>query len=618
MPALPRSSCYDRRLKTALIACLTTAVLASGAAAETTVDAAKKCPRGKARVTIAGKSSCVARAAVLPKRRAGDGLAPVLRQGLEPAWGETRDGPKTLTQLVGADKKSAVDQAIPRALARLKAGGGSRFTAMVGKAAAACKYTQVLPVTSESYLEDLGGGARMEAQMRTGPNGATMTLSVTVPTASGRAVRITVDLGLCAGERLEVDSCPTAQGVVQGSDNNDGSIKVEQLEGGSVVESQSTKISVVTKLRGEVGTNAKLKTIQIDRTETWDTSIDYGRWLGVGQRVTARRTATISMPGGQYLSGTGTLDVQQSFRGLLSFLVNESAAREAAIASARRASDESWSKFVDEAIKKYRERENGWQKPVCAELVFSPKSNTLRVRLGQQGLFTGTVRATRGGNAEGEWRITARRNLGLRLAGNSTAAATRYRYRVDGEGRVSATFRVPSRAGVAEGTWEQGGLAVPRRITGTFSGRSGDSVSVSWSGRVSFVRNDSLSGQGRAWYEVETVTFTSTYSVNEAGCRGQSTGSASLGKQGQRSFLLLDTRGVNGMHRYEVNAHFEGPPTATIVVTCQGGSVSQPWPPSAILLTAPNAFVADSRTWKFSGTNSLGPFTSTWDLLGTR
>ena len=305
----------QRLVKTALIACLATAVLASGAAAETTAHAAKKCPKGKARVTIAGKTSCVARAAVLPKRRTGDGLAPVLRQSLEPAWGETRDGPKTLTQLVGADRKSTVDQALPRALARFRSVGRGRVTAMVGKAAAACKYTQVLPVTSESYSEDLGGGARMEAQMRTGPNGATMSLSVTIPTPSGRAVRITVDLGLCAGERLEVDSCPTAQGIVQGSDNNDGTIKVEQLEDGAVVESQVTKLNVVTKLRGEVGTDAKLKFVEIERTETYDTSIDYGRWLGVGQRINVRRTATVSMPGGQYLVRAGSLDASNRSAG---------------------------------------------------------------------------------------------------------------------------------------------------------------------------------------------------------------------------------------------------------------------------------------------------------------
>ena len=445
-----------------------------------------------------------------------------------------------------------------------------------------------------------------------------MSLSVTIPTPSGRAVRITVDLGLCAGERLEVDSCPTAQGIVQGSDNNDGTIKVEQLEDGAVVESQVTKLNVVTKLRGEVGTDAKLKFVEIERTETYDTSIDYGRWLGVGQRINVRRTATVSMPGGQYLAGTGSLDVQQSFRGLLSFLVNASAAREAAIASARKASDESWSKFVDETIKKYREREAAWQKPVCAELAFAPRSNTLRVRLGQQGLFTGTVSAKRGGSAVGEWRITARRNLGLRAGSNLTAASITYRYRVDREGRVSATFRVPSRAGVAEGTWEQGGSGVPRRITGTFSGRTGDNVQISWSGTITFVRDDSQSGAGRAWYDVERVSYTSTYTINEAGCRGQSTGSASLGRQEKQSFLLLDTRGVNGSHKYEISGSFQGPPSATIVVTCPGGSTSQPWPPSAILVTAPKTFVADSRTWRFSGTNSLpGTLTSAWDLRGT-
>lgn len=255
---------------------------------------------------------------------------------------------------------------------------------------------------------------------------------------------------------------------------------------------------------------------------------------------------------------------------------------------------------------------------MCAELAFAPRSNTLRVRLGQQGLFTGTVSAKRGGSAVGEWRITARRNLGLRAGSNLTAASITYRYRVDREGRVSATFRVPSRAGVAEGTWEQGGSGVPRRITGTFSGRTGDNVQISWSGTITFVRDDSQSGAGRAWYDVERVSYTSTYTINEAGCRGQSTGSASLGRQEKQSFLLLDTRGVNGSHKYEISGSFQGPPSATIVVTCPGGSTSQPWPPSAILVTAPKTFVADSRTWRFSGTNSLpGTLTSAWDLRGT-
>jgi len=441
---------------------------------------------------------------------------------------------------------------------------------------------------------------------------------MTAPLPGGRAVRISVDLGMCNGERLEVDSCPTAQGVVQGSDNTDGTITVDQFEDGALVESQSTKVHIATKLRGEVGDDAKLKTLDIERTESYDTSLDYGRWLGVGQKISIRRTATISMPTGQYSSGTGSVDVQQSFRGLLSFLVDESAARAAVLAQAQKTSADSWSKFVDEAIKKYREREKGWQEPVCAELEFAPKSNTLRVRLGQQGLFTGTVKAKRGGAAEGRWKVTARNKLGVRMAGNHPAASLPWRYRVDGEGKVSVSFRVTSKAGVASGTWEQGGSTLPHRIAGTFSGRSGsDTVSISWTGTITFVRDDSFSGTGRAGYAVERVAYTSTYSINEAGCRGQGTGTASLGKQGAGSYLLLQRRHSNGKHEYEMNGSFQGPATASISVTCYGYTTTQKWPPSALLMTHPKTFTVDSRNWTFTGTHHLpSTLDVTWNLRG--
>ena len=458
--------------------------------------------------------------------------------------------------------------------------------------------------------------------MTTGSAGANLSMSVTVPPRSGRAVRITVNLGLCSGERLEVKECPTSQGVVEGTDNINGEIKVEQLENAAVVESTSTKITITTTLRGEVHTDAKLHFLEIDRTEAYATSVGYGRWLGASTQTTMRRRATLAMPSGSVVSGTGSLDVQQSFRGLLSFLVDQAAARNAVIKAAQRASDEAWSKFTDEAVKKYREREAGWQKAgACAELEFAPKSNTLRVRLGQQGLFTGTVKAQRGGAAEGRWNVTARSKLGVRPAGDATAARLPWRYRVDGEGKVSVTFRVTSKAGVASGTWEQGGSNLPRQITGTFSGSSGDArLSISWSGRITFVRDNAYSGTGKAGYGVESVTYTSTYSLSDpdSGCRGQSTGSASLGKQNTaHSYLQLETRHVNGQHRYEINTSFQGPPTA-ITITCRGYSQTQQWPPSAILLTLPKTFSADSRTWTFNGTHVLpGAVTSTWNLRGS-
>jgi hypothetical protein len=605
-------------------ACLAAALLASGAAAESTSTAAKKCPRGQARVTIAGKSACRAVAQVVPRRRVGNGLAPALRRGLEPTWGETRDGPKTLTEVVGAETARAIEEKITSALEAFERQGRGRYLA-AAHAGLGCSSSQVLPETSSAYKQAVEGGGEFSVAMTTGSGGANMTMSVTVPPKSGRAVRITVNLSLCSGERLEVKECPTNQGVVEGTDNTSGEIKIDQLEDGAVVESSSTKIAITTKLRGEVETDAKLKFLEIDRTESYATSVGYGRWLGAATNTTLRRRATLSMPSGSVVSGTGSLDVRQSFSGVLSFLVNQAAARAAAINAAQRASDEAWAKFTDEAIKKYRERESAWQKAgTCAELEFTPKSNTLRVRLGQQGLFTGSVKAKRGGNAEGRWKVTARTRLGVRPAGNPGATQP-WRYRVDGEGKVSVTFKVTSKAGVASGTWEQGGAALPRQITGTFSGSSGDTTALlSWSGTITFVRDDSHSAVGRAGYAVERASFTSTYAINEpfTGCRGQGTATASLGRQGAGNHLLLNRRAVGGRHGYEISTSLQGTTMTSMPVVCPYGTVTQPLSASAVLITFPATLVVDARTWRFSGTNTIpggggAATTMTWDLRGS-
>jgi hypothetical protein len=603
-------------MKVSLITCIAFAVLASGAAAESSLQAAKKCPRGKARVTIAGKSSCKPLGNVLPRRRAGSGLAPVLQHGLEPTWGETRDGPKSLTQLVGPNTKGAVEQAIPRMLARLKTLGSGRFASTARAAAAKCKYSKTLPVSSETYKESLGGGAEMSATMRTGPDGATMSLSFTAPIPGGRAVRITVDLGLCSGERLEVDSCPTAQGVVVGSDNSEGTIKIEQLEGGDVVESQSTKIKVETKLRGQVESDAKLDSIAIDRSETYNTRIDQGRWIGVEQRMSIRRRGTIAMPSGQF-SGTGSLDIQQSFHGLLSFLVNESAARERVIAEAQKSSDEAWKGFVQEVVNKYREREqNGWQKPdVCAKVEFAPRSNTLKVVRGQRGQFTGTVRAQQGGSPEGIWKVTARKRLGVR-PGTARASRQAFDYRVDGDGGVSVSFRVTSKAGLATPTWEQGASKLPRRVIGSFSGRNGPNGEYSWSGTVTFVRDPSRTDVW-AYYPAGGVVFTVTWIVNasEAGCSGRSESSAALGRQSGTSLVISPEPVGRRGHRYMIAMGVTAPP-GRMTLTCPWGPVHLEWAAVAAFTTIPSTFYSDLKT--FSGTNALpGGVSFTWDLRGS-
>jgi hypothetical protein len=603
-------------MKAGLIAFIVAAVLASGAAAESSLEAAKKCPRGKARVTIAGTSSCRPLAGALPRRRAGNGLAPVLQLGLEPTWGETRDGPKTLTQLVGADTKRVIDQAIPRMLARLRTLGAGGFASATRIAAARCKYARTLPVTSDTFKETLGGGASLEAQMRTGPDGATMSVGVTVPLPGAKAVRITVDLGLCSGERLEVDSCPTAEGVVEGSDNSEGAIKIDQLEDGDVVESVSTKIKVETKLRGQVANDAKLDSIAIERLETYNTSIDYGRWFGAEQRMTVRRQATIAMPSGAY-SGTGNVDIQQSFRGILSFLVNESKARDAALAEAQKASDQAWSGFVDEVIKKYRQRENdGWQKAdQCAKVEFTPRSNTLRVVAGQRGQFSGTVRAQRGGTPEGIWNLTARKRLEVSPTSGRGSKKT-FQYRVQRDGGVSATFRVTSKAGLATPTWEQGERKLPRRITGSFSGKTGASGEYSWSGTVTFVRDPARSSALFAVYEVQSIVFTVTFVVDDFGCTGRSESRAALGAQPGASLLLSPQPNGKRGHRYMISLAVTAPP-GQISTTCAGVTMPpRAWTAVAPFTTIPNTFYSDLKT--FSGTNTIaGAASFTWNLRGS-
>ena len=603
-------------IRVALVIVTAAAILASGAVAEPTGSEAKKCPRGKARVTIAGKSACRPLASVLPKRRAGNGLAPMLQHALDPTWGETRDGPKTLEQLVGPDKKRAIEQAISQMLTRLKELGTGRFASTARTSAAKCKYTNFVPNDSDKLQQDLGDGSKLEAQLRSGPDGVTMSIGVTVPLPGAKAVRISVDLGLCSGERLEVDACPTAQGVVEGSDNSDGTIKIEQLEGGAVVESVSTKIKVETKLRGQVADDAKLESISIARVESFDTMIDYGPWLGVAQRMTVRRQARIAMPSGTY-AGTGEIDIQQSFRGILRFLVNESQAKAAAMAEAKKASDQAWSGFVDEVIKKFREREkNGWQKPdECAKVDFTPRSNTLRVVAGQRGQFSGTVRAQRGGTPEGIWKLTGRKRLEVSPTSGRASKLT-FRYRVERDGGVAATFRVTSKAGVAAPTWEQGERKLPRRITGSFTGQTGNGA-YAWSGTITFVRDPARTTPLFAWYAVENVVFTVTFTVNEFGCEGRSESRAALGRQPASANLLLSPRpDARRRHSYMMAVALTAP-EGRIAVTCAGVSLPpRPWQAIAVLTTVPGTFHTDLKS--FGGTNGLPGASFTWNLRGSQ
>lgn len=550
----------------------------------------------------------------LPRPKKGDDRVLGLQYGLAPTWGETRDGPPTLAELLGPESNRALQQAIPQMLARLDA-LGRRQLQSVSRAAAGCKYGQDLPVTSDSFTGDLAGGMSLEATMRTGPDGAALTLGFEKKDGA-RTVRVSVDLNLCDLQPIQAEQCPTAEGVLDGTDNSGGTITIQVLDGGSLEFSQTSKVKIETKLRGKVDDDAKLDSLDVDRTEVYDIKVDHGRWLGAGQKVTVRRRTRVNMRTGQYDWSPSSMEIQQVFSGVLSFIVNQNAARTILIRAVQQASDRSWAAGIDNAIKGYRERENAWQSPnTCASLEFTPKSNTLRLRNGQAGRFTGKVEAKRGGTSAGRWTLAAQRKLTVSPA-RAEGRSAQFSYRVTGQGSVMAEFKVTSKAGVARGKWEQGGSAFPKRIEGTFSGTtvapsgSGDA----WSGTVTFVLVDQES-ETTIVYGVEKVSYTTTHSLNESGCSGSATGSASLGGQEDYNglFIYIPPEPGEG-YRYVIQSIFQGP-MSSITITCPHGSFASPWQVNAALHTVPNNYYSDLKT--FSGTNALQGWSVTWNLRAT-
>jgi hypothetical protein len=216
-------------------------------------------------------------------------------------------------------------------------------------------------------------------------------------------------------------------------------------------------------------------------------------------------------------------------------------------------SGKDFAEAVARAIKEYRQREAGWNKPnTCASLRFAPGSQTLHLETGQSGRITGHVEANRGGISMGHWSLVGQQNA---TYSPTTAVGTApvFGYHVTRAGRnvtVSATFHVTSKAGVAEGSWRQGTKAAPpypRRFVG----------SATWDSNVQYV-GPGQSGQDHANVEIE-VTFVrstksrSTYVVDHgtaqwaesgrsADCSWQGSGSKPLEKSAGGLMLAWDER----------------------------------------------------------------------------
>ncbi len=153
--------------------------------------------------------------------------------------------------------------------------------------------------------------------------------------------------------------------------------------------------------------------------------------------------------------------------------------------------------------------------------------------------------------SQGRWRLTGVRNASV-TPSQARGKELPWAYTVTNADRVvSASFRTTSKAGVAAGTWEQGGGDAPRTWSGTLRGvlthkNPGGQTTLTSSARVVF----ELIDPGRypaATYKVRSgsVQFriTGTTSEGAVTCRASGQASHTLTKADAYLFLMYRVRG---------------------------------------------------------------------------
>ena len=383
------------------------AALADGSALESVaVDGSKRvrCKRGQVRVRVVGRTTCRPLRKAVPKPSSGDPRLAFLEAALAPRVQGLRDrrGRRLLTPAkLGGRPGAAARRGIrvlrrvtPKVLARLDALGERGRASAVARASADCSGGPSIR-SNESF-----GGADVSLTLG---NSAGATMGVAV---GGYRIVAKFDLASPC-DRLDVPACPTADGVLEGSDTKRFIASVTVLHGSDVVSSTSVEMADRMKLRGQVADDAKLDTLDI--TDHAEYSV---RTQAVTIKATIKRTALqIDMRTGDYKPSRASVDVQLFTHGGVD---QSSSAKSEQANSLADEYDKSFSKIVSQEIANYRSLEKAWQTAgACAKLAFDPASDALQpLTEGQTGQVTGHVVANSdGGTARsGRWTVVGAEN----------------------------------------------------------------------------------------------------------------------------------------------------------------------------------------------------------------
>lgn len=438
------------------------------------------CKSGKATVTVGKKTTCVPLAKAIPRPQAIDIRLAYLQESLKrpapKANGKKGKRFRSLGSGFGAAGKRVQKKflkALPKALALLdrKASGKAGPSRLSSGVAFASACSANGPV-------DQAGNVAGVSIAAAGDNGGQMTLS------SGGLTFRTRFAKCGGGGGFYVPECPTADGDVSASGKSSFEVTEEVLDGDQVVSRRNTSIDAKSKARGKVAADAKLDYIVVNSIQ--ETFIVASG--GLVHRGTTEYEAKVNMrgsgydPAGAKVKASGDAKASDGADSFASTVQNAIEAFRAGEVGGTFLRDDGWSTF---------NRKRG---PYCAKAVFSPDSNTLKLRKGKTGQVAIYAKAQDGGRASGaRWTLLSQENANFTPA-SSQEAAPQISYTVTNApvpGFVKVTAKFTSTAGVGEDTWTQPTEKGPtiNKIAGTFSYRSEAFGSVlEWAGNVAFDR----------------------------------------------------------------------------------------------------------------------------------
>ena len=306
-----------------------------------------------------------------------------------------------------------------------------------------------------------------------------------------KGIHVAISIRTCGEGSFHLDSCPTAEGKVEGGDQTELEFAVKITEGPKVLMNQGLKTAVETTLKGQTGDDGKLDYYDIKHRNEFKAGLGGGpaKFGPITIDTSYLGEARINLRGGDSKPPPAVVDVMLSMAGVDP---GEAIAAEIKVAHEEQTkADQEFSAEVDKATERMHNAEGNWLTPKhCAKLVFEPESTKLKLKKGQTGTFKARTEANKGGApGTASWTLGAQQNATFSpTSSEGNPQSTSYEVtKAKHELFASVMVKATSKAGVAEEEWKQETETGIQMVTGTFTGHFEDeSETLEWTGTATF------------------------------------------------------------------------------------------------------------------------------------